>query len=184
MQSTFHGPLAYELVYPLPPIFTRMRPPTAAEAEDGLSLRKERSFYRNTYSMVRVRSCHILPIHSSLYSATYTRAERHISALFPSVLGFVVLGQHIVPVIVLLPGHQASYHLPPFVVPSSHCPGITRTCSSCAWDASVGEKTRCVTDCCSRHFTYRLFGWRLTFIDWTGTWQANVAVEGLYMGGG
>lgn len=59
MQSTFHGPLAYELVYPLPPIFTRMRPPTAAEAEDGLSLRKERSFYRNTYSMVRVRSCHI-----------------------------------------------------------------------------------------------------------------------------
>ncbi|KAI0063275.1 hypothetical protein BV25DRAFT_1824327 [Artomyces pyxidatus] len=51
LQSTFHGPLAYNLDYPLPPIFTRTRVPTSAEEEAGVGSRAEHSFYRNTYSM-------------------------------------------------------------------------------------------------------------------------------------
>jgi hypothetical protein len=53
LQTTFHGPLGYILVLPLPPIFTRMRTATDDEAAESGSrqMRKERSFYRNTYSM-------------------------------------------------------------------------------------------------------------------------------------
>ncbi|KAI0033520.1 hypothetical protein K488DRAFT_77869 [Vararia minispora EC-137] len=52
LQTAFHGPLGYELVAPLPPIFTRTRVATAAEAEVGATgLRHERSFYRNSYAM-------------------------------------------------------------------------------------------------------------------------------------
>ncbi|KAI0043677.1 hypothetical protein FA95DRAFT_362760 [Auriscalpium vulgare] len=49
LQSTFHGPLAYNLEYP--PIFTRRCVPTSAEAEAGVGTRYEHSFYRNSYSM-------------------------------------------------------------------------------------------------------------------------------------
>ena len=55
LQGTFHGPLAYELEYPLAPIFTRRRAPTTGEVEAGLRAVRERSFYRNTYSMVGAR---------------------------------------------------------------------------------------------------------------------------------
>ncbi|THH17283.1 hypothetical protein EW146_g3496 [Bondarzewia mesenterica] len=51
LQTTFHGSLAYDLDYPLPPIFTRLRPRTPAEVEAGIGYRTERSFYRNTYAM-------------------------------------------------------------------------------------------------------------------------------------
>ncbi|KAA1474082.1 hypothetical protein DENSPDRAFT_840620 [Dentipellis sp. KUC8613] len=51
LQSKFHGPLAYDLVYPLPPIFSRIRPSTSVEIEAGVGTRYERSFYRNSYSM-------------------------------------------------------------------------------------------------------------------------------------
>ena len=57
LQWLFHRPLNYPAPYPARPIFTRVRPPTASEVEAGLaahdSLVPERSFYKNTYSMVR-----------------------------------------------------------------------------------------------------------------------------------
>ncbi|KAJ3524911.1 hypothetical protein NM688_g8482 [Phlebia brevispora] len=51
LQTTFHGPLAFPVPYPPHPIFTRTHIPTAAELEAGLGPSKERSFYRNAYSM-------------------------------------------------------------------------------------------------------------------------------------
>lgn len=54
LQSTFHRPLAYPLPYPPRPIFTRLRPPTAAEIEAGHeSMTYETSFYKNAWAMVR-----------------------------------------------------------------------------------------------------------------------------------
>jgi hypothetical protein len=53
LQSTFHGPLAYSLHDYEFPIFTRLRMPTPEEVEAGLGIRHERSFYRNSFSMVR-----------------------------------------------------------------------------------------------------------------------------------
>ena len=52
LQSTFHGPLAYPLEGHKYPIFTRVRVPTPEEVEAGLVSRHERSFYRNSFSMV------------------------------------------------------------------------------------------------------------------------------------
>jgi len=51
LQSTFHGPLAYPLEGQRYPIFTRLRVPTPEEVEAGLGSRRERSFYRNSFSM-------------------------------------------------------------------------------------------------------------------------------------
>ena len=59
LQSRFHGPLAHALPYPPRPIFTRYRPLTPAEIESGHAIAArsilvaERSFYKNTYAMVR-----------------------------------------------------------------------------------------------------------------------------------
>jgi hypothetical protein len=55
LQSTFHGPLAYSLHDYEFPIFTRLRMPTPEEVETGLGIRPERSFYRNSFSMVRTQ---------------------------------------------------------------------------------------------------------------------------------
>ena len=55
LQSTFHGPLAYSLHDLEFPIFTRLRMPTPEEVEAGLGIRHERSFYRNSFSMVRTQ---------------------------------------------------------------------------------------------------------------------------------
>jgi len=52
LQGTFHGPLAYSLEGHVYPIFTRLRMPTPEEVEAGLGSRHERSFYRNSFSMV------------------------------------------------------------------------------------------------------------------------------------
>ena len=52
LQSTFHGPLVYALEGHVYPIFTRFRMPTAEEVEAGMGSRHERSFYRNSFSMV------------------------------------------------------------------------------------------------------------------------------------
>ncbi|TCD64826.1 hypothetical protein EIP91_003574 [Steccherinum ochraceum] len=51
LQTTFHGPLAYPDPYPPHPIFTRVRAATPAEAETGVGIVYERSFYRNAYAM-------------------------------------------------------------------------------------------------------------------------------------
>ncbi|KAH8107673.1 hypothetical protein BXZ70DRAFT_1003120 [Cristinia sonorae] len=51
IQTTYHGPLAYPAPYPPHPIFTRVRAPTAEEAETGVDIVYERSFYRNAYAM-------------------------------------------------------------------------------------------------------------------------------------
>ncbi|KAI0332264.1 hypothetical protein GY45DRAFT_1321045 [Cubamyces sp. BRFM 1775] len=54
LQTTFHGPLAYPLPWPPLPIFTRMRPPTAAQIEAGVPANAtvpEGSFYKNAYAM-------------------------------------------------------------------------------------------------------------------------------------
>ena len=58
--KTFHGPLAYPVPHPPIPIFTRTRPPTVAEAEQGLGAQPDNSFYRNSFAMVR-------PIHLLLF---------------------------------------------------------------------------------------------------------------------
>ncbi len=52
LQSTFHGPLVYALEGHVYPIFSRLRMPTAEEVEVGMVSRHERSFYRNSFSMV------------------------------------------------------------------------------------------------------------------------------------
>jgi hypothetical protein len=54
LQSTFHGPLAYSPHDHEFPIFTRLRMPTPEDVEAGLGIRNERSFYRNSFSMVRI----------------------------------------------------------------------------------------------------------------------------------
>ncbi|KZT04117.1 uncharacterized protein LAESUDRAFT_728315 [Laetiporus sulphureus 93-53] len=51
LQTTFHGPLAHSVPHPPLPIFIRLRPPTQAELEAGLTLVPETSFYRNAYAM-------------------------------------------------------------------------------------------------------------------------------------
>ncbi|CCM03892.1 uncharacterized protein FIBRA_06043 [Fibroporia radiculosa] len=51
LQTTFHGPLAYSRPNPPLPIFVRLRAPTPAEIELGLTAIPEKSFYRNAYAM-------------------------------------------------------------------------------------------------------------------------------------
>ncbi|KAG2016504.1 hypothetical protein CC2G_009668 [Coprinopsis cinerea AmutBmut pab1-1] len=57
LQTQFHSPLSYPTPYPPRPIFTRYRELTAQEIESGrmpylrTGLVKERSFYKNAYSM-------------------------------------------------------------------------------------------------------------------------------------
>lgn len=53
LQTTFHGPLAFNRPQTSLPIFTRMHVPSTAELETGLGPMKEPSFYRNAYAMVR-----------------------------------------------------------------------------------------------------------------------------------
>ncbi|KAI0314190.1 hypothetical protein OF83DRAFT_1174969 [Amylostereum chailletii] len=119
LQSTFHGPLAYELEEPLPPIFTRVRARSAGEVEAGSAPQTERSFYRNTYAMFTD------PL--SYQALFYFLVIKPSITLLLSLLLLVM-----VPVALVL------------VVPA---PGMLR------------------------------------FVRRVGIWQANVALEGLYMGG-
>ncbi|VDC00077.1 unnamed protein product [Peniophora sp. CBMAI 1063] len=120
LQTTYHGPLGYELVAPLPPIFTRTRAPTTAELEDGTSgPQRERSFYRNTYAMFTDPTSY----HALFYFLVIKPSMTLLLSLF------LVL---VVPLSIAL------------VLPAPAALRLTR---------------------------------RL------GIWQANIAVEGLYMGG-
>ncbi|KAH8977217.1 hypothetical protein EDB86DRAFT_1277228 [Lactarius hatsudake] len=120
LQSTFHGPLAYSLHGHEYPIFTRLRMPTSDEVEAGLGIRNERSFYRNSFSMLRTR-----PSYQALF---YFLVIKPGITILLTLLVLIV-----VPISLVL------------VVPA---PAMLR------------------------------------LVRRLGIWQANVAVDGLYLGGG
>ncbi|KAH9964932.1 hypothetical protein BC827DRAFT_1259472 [Russula dissimulans] len=120
LQGTFHGPLAYSLEGHVYPIFTRLRIPTPEEVEAGLGSRHERSFYRNSFSM--------------LTDPTSYQALFYFLVIKPGITILLSLL-----LIVVVPVSLA------LIVPA---PAMLR------------------------------------LVRRLGIWQANVAVEGLYLGGG
>jgi len=120
LQRTFHGPLAYPLDGHVYPIFTRLRMPTPEEVEAGFGARRERSFYRNSFSMFT--------------DPTSYQALFYFLVIKPGITILLSLL-----VIVIVPVSLS------LVIP---VPAMLR------------------------------------FVRRLGTWQANVAVEGLYLGGG
>ena len=113
LQTTYHGPLGYELVAPLPPIFTRTRAPTTAELESGSSgPQRERSFYRNTYAMVCVFS--------------YMRSQ------LPLIVHTLVHGPYVLSRVVLLPRHQAQHDASVIALPGARCTAEHCTRAACA----------------------------------------------------
>jgi hypothetical protein len=106
LQTQFHSPLlVYPTPYPPRPIFTRYREPTTVELETGrpLSTRsgmvRERSFYKNTYAMVRLNQ---------------------LSTNFLVEFINTVYRLYLIPSTVLFPCHQASHHPTNFSWPD-HC---------------------------------------------------------------
>jgi hypothetical protein len=97
LQSTFHGPLAYPLEGHVYPIFTRLRIPTTEEVEAGMGPRHERSFYRNSFSMVsgtvlrrcgatRVRTMTPLAVHRPYFISSTVLFSRYQAGNYDTAL--------------------------------------------------------------------------------------------------
>ena len=145
LQSTFHGPLAYPLEGHRYPIFTHLRVLTPEEVEAGLGSRHERSFYRNSFSMVSTPTivqlcgadtCEVRPLItvSQFTDPTSYQALFYFLVIKPGITILLSLL-----LIVLVPVAFA------LIVP---VPAMLR------------------------------------LVRRLGIWQANVAVEGLFLGGG
>jgi hypothetical protein len=134
LQTAFHGPLGYELVAPLPPIFTRTRLPTAAEAETGAAgAQRERSFYRNSYAMVRVCFPDVAYITAPVHK-TPGASCMALTAVYP------VYGPDVVPRAILLHRHQAEHHAPALALPVRGRPGRVCTGGAGASCAAIGAE--------------------------------------------
>jgi hypothetical protein len=86
LQSTFHGPLVHPLEGHVYPIFTRLRMPTTEQVEAGLGSRHERSFYRNSFSMVSgtvLRRCGATRVRTMTPLAVHRPDFISSSLLFP-----------------------------------------------------------------------------------------------------
>lgn len=85
LQTTFHGPLIVNPNYVPPPIFTRVRLPSSPQAElgqGGSTPIRERSFYKNTYTMVRpLSSCFPSEKHSDMHATQISSQTRRRTSL-------------------------------------------------------------------------------------------------------
>jgi hypothetical protein len=147
LQNTFHSPLVYALEGHVYPIFTRLRMPSAEEVEAGMGSRHERSFYRNSFSMVSgtvLRRCGATRVRGLVDDDADPPWQFTDPTSYQALFYFLVIK----PGITILLSLLLIVLVPVAFVLILPVPAMLR------------------------------------LVRRLGIWQANVAVEGLYLGGG